>query len=352
VDTTHTAIFLNEYALGQHLTEKHFSVREHPLPPVPDGGLVIETMYLSVDPYMRGCMTGLGNYYIPQFELSAPVYSMGIGQVLQSRDPAFAEGEFVLGALDWSPMMVWDPAETSHRQPGGTLRHLQPGAVALSHHLGALGTTGLTAFFGVLAVARPRPGETFLVSSAAGGVGSIAGQIAKLRGAQVYGLTSTKQKRDVLMHRLEFEDVLNYRSPTLPKDILELMPTGPDIYFDNVGGQLGQTVMSLMRRPARVIECGQISTYDDDGGGWLVDVRPIHNLGLRFEGFNSMLYADFHPGAVAQLEHWILTGALTPLQTEHYGFAAIVPAFLDMLQGGNIGKTIVNVAWPGTYSVN
>jgi NADPH-dependent curcumin reductase CurA len=349
VDTGNTAIFLNEYALGQHLTKEHFSVRERPLPPVPERGVMIETMYLSVDPYMRGCMTGLGNYYIPQFELSAPVFSMGVGQVLESRDTAFAVGDIVLGALDWSPMMVWDPAETSDRQPGGTLRRIQPGAVALSHHLGALGTTGLTAFFGVLAVARPQPGETFLVSSAAGGVGSIAGQIAKLRGAQVYGLTSTKEKRDVLMHRLDFEDVLNYRSPTLAKDILELMPTGPDIYFDNVGGRLGQTVMSLMRQPARVIESGQISTYDDDGG-WLVDVRPIHNLGLRFEGFNSMLYADFHPGAAAQLEHWIRTGAVIPLQTEHHGFAAIVPAFLDMLQGGNIGKTIVNLAWPEAYT--
>jgi NADPH-dependent curcumin reductase CurA len=346
VDTT-TAVFLNEYALGQQLTAKHFSVREHSLPPVPDGGLMIETIYLSVDPYLRGCMTGLGNYYAPQFELSAPVYSMGIGQVLQSRDPAFAERDIVLGALDWSPITVWDPGTTSRRQPGGNLRQIKPAAVALSHHLGALGTTGLTAFFGVLAVAQPQPGETFLVSSAAGGVGSIAGQIAKLRGATVYGLTSTREKRDVVMNRFDFEDALDYRSPTLARDILELMPRGPDIYFDTVGGQLGQTVMSLMRRPARVIECGQISTYDDDDGGWLVDIRPIHNLGLRFEAFNSMLYADFHPGAVAQLEHWIRTGAVIPLQTEHYGFTALVPAFLDMLQGGNIGKTIVNVGWRG-----
>ena len=344
MDTGNPAIFLHAYAVGQHLTKEHFSVREHPLGPVPDGGLLLQTMYLSVDPYMRGCMTGLGNYYVPQFDLSAPVFSMGVGRVLESRDPDFAVGDIVLGGLDWSPMMVWDPAKTSHRQPGGTLCRIQPGAIALSHHLGALGTTGLTAFFGVLAVARPRPGETFLVSSAAGGVGSIAAQIAKLRGARVYGLTSTKEKRDVLMRRLDFVDVLDYRSPSLAADICELMPTGPDIYFDNVGGQLGQTVMSLMRRPARVIECGQISTYDGDDGGWFVDIRPIHQLGLRFESFNSMLFAEFHPGALAQLEHWIHTGAVIPLQQEHHGFGAIVPAFLDMLQGGNIGKTVINLA--------
>jgi NADPH-dependent curcumin reductase CurA len=344
VDTEHTAIFLNEYALGGHLTKEHFCLRDRPLPPVPDGGLLIQTMYLSVDPYMRGCMTGLDNYYVPQFELSEPVFSMGVGRVLESRDPAFSEGDLVLGAMDWCPTVVFDPAKHSDRQPGGIPSRIESRAVAPSHYLGALGTTGLTAFFGVLSVARPQPGETFLVSSAAGGVGSVAGQIAKHLGAHVYGLTSTKEKRDVLIERLGFEAVFDYRSPTLSDELLEALPTGPDIYFDNVGGRLGQTVMSVMRQPGRVVECGQISTYDNDDGGWFVDVRPIHGLGLRFEGFNPMLYTDFHPGAVAQLEHWVRTGAIIPLETEHHGFDAVVPAFLDMMGGGNIGKTIVNVA--------
>jgi len=240
--------------------------------------------------------------------------------------------------------MVWDPPKTSGRVvSGGVLQKIVPGAVAPSHYLGALGTTGITAFFGVLAVARPQPGETFLVSSAAGGVGSIAGQIAKLRGARVYGLTSAKEKRDILTHRLDFEDALDYRSPTLAEELRALMPTGPNIYFDNVGGQLAQTVMSLMRQPARVIECGQISTYDDDDGGWKVDVRPIHSFGISFQGFNPGLYADFVPGAVAQLAHWIQTGAITPLETVHRGFESVVPAYLDMMAGGNIGKTIVDL---------
>jgi NADPH-dependent curcumin reductase CurA len=344
VGTEQAAIYLNEYALGGHLTKDGFSIRERSLPPMPDGGLLIKTLYLSVDPYMRGCMTGLSNYYMPQFDLAVPLFSMGVGEVLETRDPAFSVGDLVLGALDWSPTMVWDPAKSSNRAVGGVLAPVVPGAVAPSHYLGALGTTGITAFFGVLAVARPQPGETFLVSSAAGGVGSIAGQIAKLRGARVYGLTSTKDKCEVLTQRLDFEDAVDYRSPTLADELRGFMPTGPDIYFDNVGGRLAQTVMSLMRQPARVIECGQISTYDDDDGGWMVDVRPIHSFGLRFQGFNPGLYTDFYPGALAQLEHWVRTGAITPLETVHHGFEAVVPAFLDMMSGGNIGKTIVNLA--------
>jgi NADPH-dependent curcumin reductase CurA len=344
VSTEYPAIHLNEYALGGQLTNEHFSVREHQLPPVPDAGLLLKPLYLSVDPYMRGCMTGLSNYYIPQFRLADPIFSMGVGEVVESRDPAFSVGDLVLGELDWSPMMVWDPPKTSGRVvSGGVLQKIAPGAVVPSHYLGALGTTGITAFFGVLAVARPQPRETFLVSSAAGGVGSIAGQIAKLRGARVYGLTSTKDKRDVLTHRLDFEDALDYRSPTLAEDLRALMPTGPNVYFDNVGGRLAQTVMSLMRQPGRVIECGQISTYDDDDGGWKVDVRPIHSFGISFQGFNPGLYADFVPGAVAQLAHWIQTGAITPLETVHRGFESVVPAYLDMMAGGNIGKTIVDL---------
>lgn len=344
MSTEHLAIHLNEYALGGHLTNDHFSVREGRLATVPEGGLLIKPLHLSVDPYMRGCMTGLSNYYIPQFELTEPLFSMGVGEVLESRDSAFSVGDLVLGELDWCTVMVWDPVKTSGRTVSrGVLQPITAGPLAPSHYLGALGTTGITAFFGVLAVARPQRGETFLVSSAAGGVGSIAGQIAKLRGAQVYGLTSTKEKRDVLTQRLDFTDALDYRSPTLAAELAALMPSGPDIYFDNVGGKLGQTVMSLMRQPARVIECGQISTYDDDDGGWLVDVRPIHSFGLRFEGFNPGLYTDFVPGAVAQLGYWIQTGALTPLETVHHGFDAIVPAYLDMMAGGNIGKTVVDL---------
>jgi NADPH-dependent curcumin reductase CurA len=123
------------------------------------------------------------------------------------------------------------------------------------------------------------------------------------------------------------------------------MPTGPDIYFDNVGGRLGQTVMSLMRRPARVIECGQISTYNDDGGGWLVDVRPIHQLGLRFEGFNSMLFADFHPGAAAQVEHWIRTGAVIPCRQSITGSQPSFPPSSTCCKAATSERR--SSTWPG-----
>ncbi|OLT23116.1 hypothetical protein BJF78_06980 [Pseudonocardia sp. CNS-139] len=234
------AIYLNEYALGGRLTEESFSVRSRTLPPVPDGGVLLETRYLSVDPYMRGCMTGLDNYYLPQFDLARPLHSVGIGRVRESRNPEFAEDDLVVGSLEWSPVSVWHPAEGATRRPGGALRRIERSTIAPSHHLGALGTTGITAFFGVLAVACPQPGETFLLSSAAGGVGTVAGQIAKLRGARVYGMTSTAEKRDVLVRKLGFDAALDYRSPDLVDELRDLMPNGPDIYFDKSGAGSGR----------------------------------------------------------------------------------------------------------------
>jgi hypothetical protein len=223
---------------------------------------------------------------------------------------------------------------------GGILVRLAQPLRPLAHYLGVLGTTGITAFFGVVGTTRPRPGETMVLSGAAGGVGSVAGQIAQLLGARVIGLAGSPAKCEVLVEQLGFEAALDYRSPTLAADLLDLLPTGPNIYFDNVGGAVSQTVMSTMRRPARVIECGQISSYDDPDGGWTVDIRPIHQNGLRFESFAPSHYPEFRPGAAAQLGHWLDAGKLIALDTTYTGFEAVVPAFLDVFRGGNIGKSV------------
>ena len=210
--------------------------------------------------------------------------------------------------------------------------------------LGVLGANGLTAFFGVLAVARPQAGETILISSAAGGVGSVAGQIAKICGARVIGLCGSPAKCLVLTEQLGFHAALSYRSPDWEAQLRDILPNGPDIYFDNVGGRLSQAIMATMRRPARVIECGQISTYDDADGGWQVDIRPIHRQGLRFEGFTPALFTEFEPAAVAQLSHWIETGKLTVLESEYRGLGSAPSALIDVLHGGNVGKGFVTLA--------
>jgi NADPH-dependent curcumin reductase CurA len=337
------SVYLNEYVQGTPLASRHFSIREEPLRAIGDGEMLLQTTHLAVDPYMRGCMTGRSDYYLPQFTLDRPVYSVGVARVLESRLAGYTAGEVITGVFDWSDRSIWS-MDLADRRPRGSAPHLVPDYLHKpSHVLSVIGLTGLTAYFGILAVARPRPGETLLMSSAAGGVGSVAGQIAKICGCKVIGLTSSQAKRDVLVQELGFDAALDYRSPTLADDVRALIPNGPDIYFDNVGGAVSQTIMSTMRRPARVIECGQISTYDDPDGGWRVDVRPIHGRGLRFEGFTPALFSEFYPGAYAQLAHWANEGKVVVLETEYTGLACASDAMVDLFRSANTGKTVIGL---------
>jgi NADPH-dependent curcumin reductase CurA len=225
-----------------------------------------------------------------------------------------------------------------------TLRKVESGIEPASHVLGALGVNGITAYFGMLDVGRPQRGETVLVSGAAGGIGSLAGQIAKLQGARVVGLAGTAQKRRLLTEELGFDAAVDYRSETLAEELKDAMPTGPDLYFDNVGGHVSNTVMWGMARGSRVVECGQISTYDDQGGGWTVDIRPIHANGLRFESFTTFHFQRFIPGAVAQLAYWMRTGAITALETRLVGLDSAPGALSRMFAGENVGKMIIDLS--------
>jgi NADPH-dependent curcumin reductase CurA len=341
---SNTSVYLNSYVLGDTLREEHFELRQTALRPPADGEVLLETICLSVDPYLRGCMTGMPNYYLPQLDLRAPIHSLGAARILDSRLPGFAAGELVVADIDWSARSILSARMIAERPVGrGTLRRLAPTEKHPSRYLGVLGITGMTAFFGVVGTAKPRTGETMVVSAAAGAVGSVAGQIARILGARVIGLASSPEKRTVIVERLGFDAALDYRSATLAQDLLELAPGGPDIYFDNVGGAVSQAIMSTMRRPARVIECGQISSYDDHDGGWRVDIRPIHQHGLRFESFTPAHFGEFEPAAMAQLEHWLGNGRIVALETVHHGLESLPAAMLELFRGGNIGKAVVLV---------
>jgi NADPH-dependent curcumin reductase CurA len=208
-----------------------------------------------------------------------------------------------------------------------------------------LGLTGTTAYFGVTDVARPQAGETFLISGAAGGIGTVAGQIAKIFGARVFGLAGGEAKCRILVEELGFEGALDYRSPTLAADLEELIPGGPDIYFDNVGGAVSQTVMWGMRRGTRVIECGQISSYGNDNQ-YRVDIIPIHMNGLRFEGFATPHFFELMPAAEAQLAHWVTVGKIIPKETNYDGLDSLPRAIAGQHRGENVGKVVVTVAEP------
>src|SRR5690606_40898240 len=175
---------------------------------------------------------------------------------------------------------------------------------------------------GVMKISKPQPGETMVISSAAGGVGSIAGQIAKIAGATVIGLTSTKQKRDLLLNH-GFDAVLDYKSEDFEAQLRIASSNRIDIYYDNVGGALSQTIMKHMHYPARVTECGQIAIYDDNKPGLMVDIQHIHNNGLIFQGFNLMLFQDEFQPALLQLAKWVDEEKIKPIESIYHGLEAL-----------------------------
>lgn len=342
-------VLLKEYANGTAITEANFGIETKSLPDISDGDILLETLELSPDPYMRGRMTGVDNFYLPQLALNETIRGFGVARVLSSRHPDYQPGQVVYGTIQWADRSIWNGSDSTDLSlvvggGGSGLRPISPYAKPYARALDVVGITGITAYFGITEFAKPQPGETILVSSAAGSVGSIAGQIAKLRGARVVGLAGSDEKCRVLTERLGFDAALNYKSDALETQLRESMPKGPDVYLDHVGGQLSQMIMSQMRWPARVLEIGQISTYNDEGGGWTMDIRPIHNNCLQWTGYQPLIFVDYFPGALAQLGHWLQTGKIIALDTVFNGIENASKAFTGLFRGDNIGKMTVHVA--------
>ena len=319
------------------------------MPELAEGEVLLQTLELSPDPYMRGRMTGLDNFYLPQLPLNEAIRGFGVARVLGSANSEYKSGDVVYGIVEWAERSVWNSRNRTDLSvvvggDGTGLKPISPHAKPYARALDVVGITGITAYFAVTEVAKPRPGETTLISSAAGSVGSIAGQIAKLRGSRVIGLAGSDEKCRILTERLGFDAALNYKSPSLEAELRKTMPQGPDLYIDNVGGALSQTVMSQMRWPARVVDIGQISTYDDEGGGWTVDLRPIHNNCLQLNGYHPLIFVDFFPAALAQLGHWLQTGKIIALDTVMNGIEEAPKAFAGLFRGANVGKMILHVA--------
>jgi NADPH-dependent curcumin reductase CurA len=343
------AVVLKKYANGTAVTEANFSIETKPLPDISDGEVLLETLELSPDPYMRGRMTGLDNFYLPQLQLNETIRGFGVARVLKSRHPDYKSGQILYGTIEWADRSIWSGSDNTHLSVvvgggGSGLQPISPYAKPYARALDVVGITGITAYFGITEFAKPQPGETILISSAAGSVGSIAGQIAKLRGARVVGLAGSNEKCRVLTERLGFDAALNYKSDDLEAQLQASMPNGPDVYVDHVGGQISQMVMSQMRWPARILEIGQISTYDDEGGGWTMDIRPIHNNCLQWTGYQPLIFVDYFPGALAQLGHWLQTGKIVALDTVFNGIENGPKAFTGLFRGDNVGKMIVHVA--------
>ncbi len=328
------AILLEKRPVGRpRLTDFKFVSEANP--EIKEGEMLLRTSYVSVDPYLRGRMNS-GKSYIAPFELQKPIISGIIAEVVDSRHPGFRKGNFVSGMLEWKEYQ---------KSNGQGLMKVDPGKAPLSAYLGILGMTGLTAYLGLSEIGKPKERETLVVSGAAGAVGSVVGQIAKLRGCRVVGIAGSDEKVDFLTTELGFDAAINYKTaPHLRKAVGIACPDGVDIYFDNVGGQISDAVMVHIKQFARIVVCGAISVYNETSLPQSMSLQPllVRNSALM-QGFIVFDYRDKYPEALKQLTSWLAEGKLTYTETIVEGFDKIPLAFIDLFDGKNKGKLVVKI---------
>jgi NADPH-dependent curcumin reductase CurA len=274
--------------------------------------------------------------YVPSFEIGKPIQSGIIAQVTDSRHPDFRKDDFVSGTLEWKEYQVSD---------GKGLVKVDPKVSPLSSYLGILGMTGLTAYLGLTEIGMPAAGETLVVSGAAGAVGSVVGQVGKIMGCRVVGITGSDEKAELLISKFKFDHAVNYKTAhDLKAAISDACPDGVDIYFDNVGGEISDAVLPNINKHARLPVCGAISLYNDAKIPTGPRVQPI--LVTKSATMRGFIVGDFSakfPEARKQLSSWLKDGKLTYAETIVEGFENIPQAFIDLFDGKNKGKMIVKI---------
>ncbi|MEZ5354990.1 MAG: NADP-dependent oxidoreductase [Bryobacteraceae bacterium] len=316
-------------------TESDFRLEESPVPDPADGEFLIESVYLSVDPYMRGRMRDVASYAAP-LQLGEVMTGGGVGRVAASRNPRYAVGDWVEGMTGWQTHLV---------TRGAGFRKIDPTLAPPSTALGVLGMPGLTAYFGLLEVGAARAGDTVVVSGAAGAVGSAVGQIAKIAGCRVVGIAGSDDKVAWLTGDLGFDAAFNYKTESdYRARIRDLCPSGVDVYFDNVGGPISDAVMPSLAQGARVAVCGQISQYNNEQA----EQGPRQWFHLivkraRVEGFLVFDFANRYDEGRERLTGWVRAGRIQYREHFEDGIERMPAAFIGMLGGANTGKMLVRV---------
>ncbi|XP_068895476.1 prostaglandin reductase 1-like [Tenebrio molitor] len=307
--------------------ETDLELVEEELPPVKDGEFLAEAIYLSVDPYMRA--------YAPRLSLGTTFIGSQVAKVVESKNPKYPVGKHVVGEFGWRTHTISDGK-------AGVFPVLNPEGLPLSLSLGVLGMPGNTAYFGLLEICQPKAGETVVVSGAAGAVGSIVGQIAKIKGCTVIGIAGTDEKGKWLVEELQFDRFINYKDKDFEKELKEATPKGVDCYFDNVGGEISNAVMERMNLYGRISVCGAISGYNSSGDVKVGMVqRFVVSKQLKMEGFVVRRWTDRWFEGIEQNKKWIKEGKMRYRETMTEGFDNMFKAFIDMLKGGNVGKAVV-----------
>lgn len=321
------------------LEESDFIVSESAIPEVGPGQFLVRNEYFSLDAGFRKWMNeGADDAYLTAMPLGAPVQSIVLGRVVASEHPGFPLDSVVLGRMSWEEYSLFDDSEFVQKLD-------YDGSFPLHEFVAALGPTGMTAYFGLLDIGRPRAGETVLVSAAGGAVGSVVGQIARILGCRTIGITSSEEKCRWLKDDLGYDAAINHRAPDgLAARMAAEMPDGFDIYFDNVGGPMLDLAVQNMKMNARVVLCGAIADYGHTGQEsgvfhmWQFIVKRATAAGFMFSD-----YVERYPEAVAQLSIWLREGKLKSVVDIRQGIEQTPKAFCDMLAGNSRGKCIVRL---------
>ncbi|MET4081982.1 NADPH-dependent curcumin reductase CurA [Pedobacter sp. UYP30] len=317
-------------------TLDNFRLENKVLPGLQDGEVLLRGMYYSVDPYMRGRMNDAESY-VPPFQINQSITGTVIGKVMMSKSTDFEAGDIVSGNLPWQVQTI---------VPAKGLSKIDESNAPISYHLDVLGMTGLTAYFGLMAIGKPKAGETLVVSGAAGAVGLVVGQIAKIYGCHVVGIAGSDEKVKLLKEKYGFDDAINYKTATdIKAAVAKACPKGVDIYFDNVGGEISDAAISNINFHARIPLCGQISLYNSTDAPVGPRLQPmLLTRSVLMQGFIVSNFKDQFPEGIKQLSKWLTEGKLKFEQTTVHGFDQLPTAFISLFKGANIGKMIVEAA--------
>ena len=318
----------------------NFRVEQDAVPVPGPGQVLLQVLYLSLDPYMRGRMDDAKSYAKP-VDVGAVMEGGTVARVVESKHDGFAAGDVVLSQSGWQRYSLDD---------GTMLRKLDPAAAPVSTALGVLGMPGFTAWAGLLQIGRPQPGETVVVAAASGAVGSVVGQIARIHGARAVGIAGGPDKCAFVRDELGFDAVIDHRAPDFAAQLAAACPDGIDVYFENVGGKVFDAVFPLLNDFARMPVCGLISQYNDlpqaaPGPDRLALVmRDVLKKSLTVRGFIQREFAALRPDFLRDAQGWIAAGRLRYREDVVDGLATAPAAFIDLLQGRNFGKLVVKVS--------
>ena len=323
--------------------EDNFRLVATPLRPIKAREILIQNLYISLDAGFRNWMNeGSGDNILPAMPLQAPVMGLTLGKVLESRNTKFRAGDLLMGRFAWEKYSITTGADSNDF----IVKLPENSSSPLSYHLGVLGDTGMSAYFGLMDIGKPQPGETLLVSGAGGAVGTVAGQIGKIFGARTVGTAGSNEKCRRLRHELGYDASVNYRTAgNLSAAIAAACPGGIDIYFDNIGGPLLEAALDNLAEGARIVMCGAISSYHsttpEPGPANLFEIVTKQ---ATMRGIMCHAQVERYDEARAQLAAWLDSGKLKSIEYRFEGIENTPTAFCDMFRGKNFGKTLVSLA--------